>query len=283
MWCADDVTAAGKLPSLREWWNRLTTHGPAFGYFANASKTWLITKEHHLPAAQSCFSGTGVNITHEGRPHLGAAIGTQEYTESFVQSKVEKWNTELKSLAKIASTQPHAAYSAFTHGLTSRWTYLARTTPNISTLLEPLETTIRTELLPTLTGRAPPGDLERDLLALPDRLGGIALFNPTKVADRQFRSSLLTSDPLRDLILLHNPSYPSECWDKQLSIKKAVHKQNRLTEQSEASAMKPMLDDTLRRAVDLASEKGASSWLTSLPLTEFGFTYTKVPSEMHSL
>ena len=153
MWYADDATTAGKLPSLREWWNRLTTHGPAFGYFANASKTWLITKEDHLPAAQFCFSGTGVNITHEGRTHLGAAIGTQEYTESFVQSKLEKWNTELKSLA---STQPHAAYSAFTHGLTSRWTYLARTTPNISTLLEPLETTIRTELLPTLTGRAPP-------------------------------------------------------------------------------------------------------------------------------
>ena len=39
--------------------------------------------------------------------------------------------------------------------------------------------------------------------------------------------------------------------------------------------MKPMLDDTLRRAVDLATEKGASSWLTSLPLTEFGFTLHK--------
>ena len=36
-----------------------------------------------------------------------------------------------------------------------------------------------------------------------------------------------------------------------------------------------MLDDTLRRAVDLATEKGASSWLTSLPLTEFGFTLHK--------
>ncbi len=33
VWYADDATAAGKLPSLREWWNRLTTIGPAFGYF----------------------------------------------------------------------------------------------------------------------------------------------------------------------------------------------------------------------------------------------------------
>ncbi len=86
VWYADDATAAGKLPSLRERWNRLSTLGPAFGYFANAAKTWLVTKEHNLSTAQTCFSGTGVNITHEGRPHLGAAIGTQEYTETFVQS-----------------------------------------------------------------------------------------------------------------------------------------------------------------------------------------------------
>ena len=68
VWYADDATAAGKLPSLREWWNRLTTHGPAFGYFANASKTWLITKELHLPAAQSCFSGT-FSILHSSHPN----------------------------------------------------------------------------------------------------------------------------------------------------------------------------------------------------------------------
>ncbi len=76
VWYADDATAAGKLPTLREWWNRLTAHGPAFGYFASASKTWLITKEPNLSAAQACFSGTGVHITSEGRPHLGAPIGT---------------------------------------------------------------------------------------------------------------------------------------------------------------------------------------------------------------
>ncbi len=40
-------------------------------------------------------------------------------------------------------------------------------------------------------------------------------------------------------------------------------------------ALNPRLDDTLRRAVDLASEKGASSWLTSLPLSGFGFTLHK--------
>ena len=61
----------------------------------------------------------------------------------------------------------------------------------------------------------------------------------------------------------------------QSSIKKDIHKQDRLTELSEANALKLRLDENTRRAVDLASESGASSWLTSLPLTEFGFTLHK--------
>ncbi len=42
-----------------------------------------------------------------------------------------------------------------------------------------------------------------------------------------------------------------------------------------ASGLKQRLDDNLRRAVDLASEKGASSWLTPLPRGEFGFILHK--------
>ena len=275
VWYADDASAVGKLSSLREWWNRLSTLGPSFGYFANPSKTWLITKEHHLSAAKSCFTGTGVNITHEGRPYLGAPIGTLEYMESFVKNKVEQCAYELSLLGKIASTQPHAAYSAFTHGLTSRWSYLIRTIPHISSLLQPLETLIRTEFLPSLTGRAPPGDLERDLFALPARLCGIAISNPTKASDREYSASLLTTEPLRDLIIAQNPIFSFETWDIQSSIKKDIHRQDRLTELSEANALKLRLDENTRRAVDLASESGASSWLTSLPLTEFGFTLHK--------
>ncbi len=152
------------------------------GYFANATKTWLIIKEQHVSAAQTCFAGTSVNITHEGRPHLGAAISAQEYTESYIQNKIEQWATELKSLAMIASTNPMLPTQP-----SPIWTYLARTMPHISALLQPLEYIIRTDLLPAVTGSALPGDLERDLLALPVRLGGIALLNPIKaVADLGF-------------------------------------------------------------------------------------------------
>ena len=41
---ADDGTAGGKLKDLHTYWHDLQKKGPLFGYFPNASKTWLITK-----------------------------------------------------------------------------------------------------------------------------------------------------------------------------------------------------------------------------------------------
>ena len=112
-------------------------------------------------------------ITEEGQKYLGSAIGKQTFIESYVQQKVTTWIDELDRLSSIAITQPHAAFTAFTHGLTSKWTYLARTTPNIEDLIKPLEETIRKVFLPKLTGQNAFNDMERDLLALPARLGDL--------------------------------------------------------------------------------------------------------------
>ena len=44
-WYADDVSACGEVSHLRLWWDQLSLLGPHFGYFPNASKTWLVVKE----------------------------------------------------------------------------------------------------------------------------------------------------------------------------------------------------------------------------------------------
>ena len=59
----------------------------------------------------------GVNISVEGRPYLGATIGTREFTCNYVGAKVSEWSSEVLLLAKIAESQSQAAYSALTHGL----------------------------------------------------------------------------------------------------------------------------------------------------------------------
>jgi len=105
--------------------------GPQFGYFVNApNKTWLVTKSHLLQEAVAGFSGSGVRITSEGRPYLGAAIGSESYVNRFVADKVKGWVEEVTELSQFAESQPRAAYCAFTHGLSSGWLFVSRTVPS---------------------------------------------------------------------------------------------------------------------------------------------------------
>ena len=171
-WYADDATGAGSCEKLRHWWDEIVRLGPAYGYHPNSSKTYLIVKEEHESKAKELFADTDVHITINGKRHLGAAIGAKSFTEEYVSRKVGEWVNEIKSLSTIALTQPHAAYAAFTHGLSSHWTYISRTIPEIQDLLQPLETAIHQHFIPALTGRDACSALERDLLALPTKLGG---------------------------------------------------------------------------------------------------------------
>ena len=53
VWFTDDSTAVGSLSSIFNWWQHLSSVGPKFGYFPNASKTVLIVKPEHLANARS--------------------------------------------------------------------------------------------------------------------------------------------------------------------------------------------------------------------------------------
>ena len=49
---------------------------------------------------------------------------------------------EVEVLSKIALVEPHAAYSAFNHGVKHQYTYVMRTIPKISVLLISLDEAI---------------------------------------------------------------------------------------------------------------------------------------------
>ena len=173
VWYAEDSAAYGSLEQLYSWWDRLTTEGPHFGYFANPSKTWLITKDQFLHNAATVFAGSGVNITSHGRPYLGALLGSPEFIEEYFSSKVGEWASSIAIPREIAVSQPHAAYSALTHGLSSTWPYLSKVISNISHILNPLDVALKAKLLPALTGR--PNNQECALFALPAWLGSFGI------------------------------------------------------------------------------------------------------------
>ena len=93
------MCACGSIVKLCDWWDRLHQVGPGFGYNVNASKTWLVTKPSFTV---SQFSGSSVNITCDGRPYLGAAIGIQQFCKAFLEDRVKVWSAEVLLLAKIA-------------------------------------------------------------------------------------------------------------------------------------------------------------------------------------
>ena len=89
VWYADDACACGRLASLRQWWDQLCELEPGFDYFPNALKTWLVVKDRCHSETEVIFAGTNVNITNEGRPYLGSAIGSSLYVRQFVEEKVK--------------------------------------------------------------------------------------------------------------------------------------------------------------------------------------------------
>ena len=275
VWYADDSAAFGSIEHLQSWWEKLTAEGPSFGYYVNPSKTWLVTRDLHLQNAVKTFAGSGVNITTDGRPYLCAALGSPDFIEEHLRSKVGEWTSSITLLTEIAKSQPHAAYSALVHGLSSKWSYLSRVTPNVSHLLIPLDFALRTELLPALTDRPIPNDQEWALFALPVRHGGLGIRIPSKNAERELQSSLLVTSPLVSRILEQSQEYGYEVIADQLQSKATIRNKNKETSAKEADDLYSHLPVQQQKAVELAKEKGASTWLTALPLKEYGFSLHK--------
>ena len=156
-----------------------------------------------------------------------------------------------------------------THGLTGRWSYLTQTVSDISDLLQPLEDAIRHHLIQAITGRAGITGMERDLLALPTRLRGMGIPNPTETCNEKFMSSEHISAALAALILQQEKVHPSSAASEQTSIKNNIKAQQQRAQANEAAR--------LREAPGhgIWSRKDASHCLLVIPLTEYGFTLHK--------
>ena len=160
IWFADDAASTASFDALREWLAKLVKLGPSYGYFVNPKKTWLIVKdETKLEEVKAHFHGTGINVTSDAKKHLGAWLGDKSSVIDHLKTKIDEWINTIVFISEVAKSQPHATYSAFTNGIISQWLYTMRTSPDVSSLLQPLEDGIRTKFLPSHLGRVL-GDLE---------------------------------------------------------------------------------------------------------------------------
>ena len=149
---ADDFTAGGTIESLKYWFDTLCKHGPKFGYYPQASKTWLIVKDAYATKSNEIFKHSSIQITSTGQRHLGAIIGTTEYKQEYMNEKLTTWIQEIRMLSEIAKTDPQSVYICFTSAFKHKITYYMRTIPNISNLLQKIDDVILADFIPAITG-----------------------------------------------------------------------------------------------------------------------------------
>ena len=265
----------GKLLETRKWWDLLNLTGPKFGYFPKPSKTILIVKNpEDLLTAEEIFRGTGVKITTSGERHLGAVIGSHEFRSEYVSGKIQKWIKDVEQLAEIAKDEPQLAYSAYTKALSMRWCFLQRTVPDTKHFFSPLEDVIRDKLIPAIIGKNI-SDIERKLISLPVRLGGMGIQNPCDTADTEFRNSTVVTQNLTELILKQEKDLSNYNAVEVIALLKRLRTEKEEHFLSQLETLKTVLSEKLKRCVELACEKGAGAWLSALPLQSMGYVLNK--------
>ena len=241
----------------------------SLGYYLNAKKCWLLTKQGKEDAAREVFHDTVINISTQGQKHLGAVLGSRAYLEEYVNGKVEAWVDQVDKLAEFAAIYPQASYTAFAFGLKHRWTYYLRTLPDIEDLLE---RAMSHALIPAVTGHICTL-AEPDLLALAVRMSGLGITNPCHVAASEYEASTAITEPLVEQMVAQTHELPDDYAIKTLQQCNRRDKDVRLRENLEE--VKNALPVQTKRAADLAAEKGAFSWLTVIPVKDVDFALNK--------
>ncbi len=213
-------------------------------------------------------------IKEVGEKHLGAVIGAEEFRQEYMEKKMQGWVNEVIELSGIAEEEPQVAYAAYTKGLSHKWSYIQRTVKDVSEFFSPLEHAIRNVFIPSLIGRQI-SDIERRLLALPLRYGGMGIANPMITCDREYEASISITESLKNLII-NQQNTLDELDYTSISTKKAALKISKAARFSEE--YKNILDSLPKlnkRALEQSAMKGSSSWLSALPLKALGYCLNK--------
>ena len=183
-------------------------------------------------------------------------IGSQEFRSEYVSGKVHKWIEDVEQLAEIAKDEPQLAYSAYTKALSMRWCFLQRTVPNTKHFFAPLEEVIRNRLIPAIIGKNIT-DVERKLISLPVRLGGMGIQNPCDTADTEFRNSTHVTQNLTKLILDQETDLSNYDEVEVISLLKQLRTEKEENFIVQLDNLKAVLSDKVKHCVELAGEKGA--------------------------
>ena len=96
-----------------------------------------------------------------------------------------------------AKREPQAAYSCFIIAFKHKPSCFMRTIPNISDQLNQLDGEIISEFKPAITGGIHCSDIERQLLSLSSKLGGLEILILTEILNQEYEYSLMLSKDIQ--------------------------------------------------------------------------------------
>ena len=270
---ADDFSAAGIIKNLMKWWNTLCLLGPKFGYNPEPRKCVLIVKPEHLASAQQTFATTEIKITTEGQRHLGATIGSTKFRDKYVMEKIDNFCKELRLLSEIGKVEPQAAYACFISGFRHKLTFIMRTIPDISTHLRKIDQIITHDFIPSITGGVHVNEVERKLLSLPTKFGGLGIpIFEEQCAIEHSNSRSITSHLCKAIGSQSREYTP----DPHVVKKKSAIRKRKLDNIKESlQLLDTLLNESQKRLLSLNQEYGASSWLSTLPMENEGYHLSK--------
>ena len=184
---------------------------------------------------------------------------------------------QLGTLSKFADADPHAAYAAFTYGFLQKWKYVQRTVPGIKHLFQPLENCIRNTFIPSLIGRAV-SDMERKVFELPKKLGGLNIQNPVNTADNEYKWSQQLTQALSSKMVQQQLHFDesSEVRERQhQQLVRTVREQKKTIHDFQSHSVLQEVDSEMERSIQLATGKGSSIWLNTLPIKKLGYSLNK--------
>lgn len=119
-----------------------------------------------------------------------------------------------------------------------------------------------------------PSEEQRLIYSLPARMGGLGFLNPTTEAKSDYECSVKMTSQLAEAIYNQSDSFSPDP-DLQALVRKEVSELKEGKKKALLDSIKNSSSEAMLRLLELAAEKGASSWLTSLPLADYGFRLNK--------
>ena len=187
---------------------------------------------------------------------------------------VKEWVEELETMSKIAKSEPQAAYSAFTAGFRHKITYFIRTIPNVAEIIKPLDDVIDNKFIPAITEGHTCSKMERDLFALPVRLGGMGIPIFSELSVKEYANSRAVTQELRIKIQRQEKDLVVDRV-REREIENLIRKTRDDYQKEQLTEIRTKMNKEQLRANDIAQMKGASAWLTALPLKDEGYQLNK--------